>query len=191
MKVHPRRLPIIVPALLGALLIGCMTVLAAPFLRNPELQEMLQSLATIDRVRVSVHRLPPELRRRQMTREAVRKQLEQSLERGGVRVVETGVAPRVELLLVVATDPDVAGALAFNVRLMVHQTVLVDRLQRRLTVPTFADFVVGIEPEAEMTATVRSSIDVLAEKLTRAIRAATAVVGRQPGNVSENVHLKP
>ncbi|MAE62931.1 MAG: hypothetical protein CMJ18_01555 [Phycisphaeraceae bacterium] len=168
-----------------------MTVLAAPFLRNPELQEMLQSLATIDRVRVSVHRLPPELRRRQMTREAVRKQLEQSLERGGVRVVETGVAPRVELLLVVATDPDVAGALAFNVRLMVHQTVLVDRLQRRLTVPTFADFVVGIEPEAEMTATVRSSIDVLAEKLTRAIRAATAVVGRQPGNVSENVHLKP
>ena len=191
MKVHPRRLPIIVPALLGALLIGCMTVLAAPFLRNPELQEMLQSLATIDRVRVSVHRLPPELRRRQMTREAVRKQLEQSLERGGVRVVETGVAPRVELLLVVATDPDVAGALAFNVRLMVHQTVLVDRLQRRLTVPTFADFVVGIEPEAEMTATVRSSIDVLAEKLTRAIRAATAVVWRQPGNVSENVHLKP
>ncbi len=124
---------------------------AAPILPgSPRLNDKIKSLAGLQKLRVSVAKLPGPVADAGLSAGSVRRRAESRLGEAGFNIVEDREAPELRLTIYHAEDPVCADAFAFCVRLAVHQTVRLERLDAPLRLETYNDQAVGMDAEDEM-----------------------------------------
>ena len=77
--------------------------------------------------------------------------------------------PQVEVHLVSITDQNIPDAVGFMAILSVTQPVMVERLERRLYVPTYSHYTVGIERLEKLAEVVEYSVDRLVLRLQKRV----------------------
>ena len=132
---HHHRFSVLLILLLAA------PLLAAPYLlKPPKLPGELISLRGIREVQVAVDTLPEALKNHHFNRVAVGDLFSERLRSEGLELIDddeagAGVA-QIVVQFFTADDHDQPGAMALTLILALHQEVLVERLERRIVVPT-------------------------------------------------------
>jgi len=127
--------------LLIVLLLLVLPAQAAPILpQKPKLPGELIILSGLNRLQVVIEALPEEISRGRFTRDTIGDVLKSRLRKDGFQVAEEAAEgrniPRLVAQLFVATDADQPESVAMTLILALHQEVLLERLERRITVPT-------------------------------------------------------
>ena len=104
--------------------------------------------------------------------EAFRDELEET----GIRIVEDRDAPLAKLILFEVEDSDQPQALGIGVILAVHQTVKLERLNRRLTIPTYTTTKVFITNEEDAAARLEPVLRDVIRHFTRTVEQANRVM---------------
>jgi hypothetical protein len=136
--------------------------MAAPFLATEKSMtgEDL-SLARIDRLRLIVASVPDPIKKRGVNREELEGLSRRALAGAGIHVVDDWdeSVPTLELLVLVADDEKAAPeAQAFCVYLTFKQRVLVERIDRKLDLPTWSTLDMKVKAPHEVARSAREAI---------------------------------
>lgn len=130
-----------------------------------ELPANIRSLRHLVRVRLRIEPMPEQLAALGVTAAAIEKNWVKVLQRGGIVVVDGEDAdqkvPELRLFIYEIMDPAFPDAVAFSGALTVRQWVTVDRLDQSMRLPTYRDYLVGLETRKN----VKSSVDRTLQRL--------------------------
>lgn len=160
------------------LFVFSMVLNAAPMLsrRQTSSSDVIRSLANIDRLRIAVD-VVPEFVGAGITIEEVERHLQRELEKSGIEIVGEGGA-NVPTLLVrayVVTDDQVPDGITFAYYLRLYQDVHVERLQKRLVVPTFRLMLLHLEHRDAFADQAIKALDQIVDQFIAAVGSASEV----------------
>lgn len=138
------------------------------------------SLAGLEQVRLDIKPIPRQLAAQQITVNLLRKRAVAALGNRELEVVEDSDAPTLEFTILEVSDPAVPGALAFSTRLSLFQNAQVDRLDRKLVVPTYTTSNISIDLNQKVKETFALSIEQVLERFSDAVRVGTLAVTGKP-----------
>ena len=156
-----------------AVLIPVWWCIAAPILpKSTLLPDDVLSLAGLTGVRIEVEQLPRVLEEQDITIEMIEDEIRRALKGANITVVDDTEGPKLAIMLGAATDQRVPDAMGLNIRVNLYQMVTVERLNRRLYVPTFTTVLVGLEDNDNVSEAVAGGVNWAISKFLRAVQSA-------------------
>ncbi len=151
--------------------------LAAPILpARPDFSDENLSLGGVKRVRLQIHRISKSLQDVGISQRDLDEAFRDELKETGIRIVEDRDAPLAKLILFEVGDSDQPQAMGIGVILAVHQTVKLERLGRRLTIPTYTTTKVFITNEENAAARLEPVLRDVIRHFTRTVEQANRVL---------------
>ena len=164
-------------AVLGVFAVLCVGAPFLPVQRN--VPDAMVSLASLTSVQLRVLPVSRDLVERGVTERLIRTRLETALARMQIGIEVSPDAPTLEITATSVAEPAIPDALAFNVRLLLYQSAHVDRVGRKLVVPTFADFNVSLDRSGKIKETALLALDEMLERFKFVVKSATRQVEQE------------
>jgi hypothetical protein len=137
--------------------------LSGPLLPKPsrQLPGSWESLANISRIRLVIFDMSAELKRKDITADAVKKDWQQKLLDAGFKIASEKDLPSLELSVVAATDEAMEGNVLVIQTLVFQQTAHFERLGRDLVVPTYSHAISTMEPAQKVPPVINRNLATL------------------------------
>ena len=137
-----RPIYLLVASILAVLFTTTVWMAAEPIIeRNPKLPDEALSLRGLKKVRVAVDAVPEEVN---FSEAQIMEILRDALDDAGIKVSDDPKLPKFVVSVAVQKDPEDPEIIAFAIVPSVYQSVTVDRLDQRLTIPTFSGMTLGV-----------------------------------------------
>ena len=140
------------------------------------LPDAVISLAHLKEVRLEITPVSQVLVELDVTDDLIRSKLEEILQEMGIAIVEDKDTPILEIMTIGVAEPAIADGLAFNMRLLLHQHIYIERLEQHLTVPTFSDFNVSLDRNDNIRNTAILTLDHLLTRFKHMVGRASRTV---------------
>ncbi|MAE64306.1 MAG: hypothetical protein CMJ18_08530 [Phycisphaeraceae bacterium] len=152
-----KRTPAVAASIAIAFAIG-LAAWASPILPPKRvISDLTISVANVRQVFLDIKDLPEAMTDLGFKREKIFEKWSEQLERSGLGLVqERELAPTLVLVPTIITDSDAPGYNSFLLYLAVQQPVDVPSIESTLRLPTYSDFVIGLESDD----TLQEAIDI-------------------------------
>ncbi len=160
----------------AAAFILALTALAAPLIpEKASLPPPIRSLRNIKQLRIEIGQLPEAFRSAGMAADKIKDDWTTKLRDAGFEIVQSEEAPKLSLSAFIVLDDDVPDARGYVFYVALDQNVQVARLDNEaLPLPTYTDFIVGVESETSMDAEIQSGVAKLLDNFTNRCAMASA-----------------
>ena len=162
-------------AVVTAAFLMAATAVAAPVL--PEVKPLkgdVQSLAGIERVRIEIDLDSSILDLKDKVAERLSKKFRTMLREGGLKFTETDIdAPLLRIAMQTQTAADLPGAVVVMYHVSLTQEVLIERLGKKVTLPTFSLIHSTLVPQKRLVRELDRPAGRLVSRLIGEIRRAT------------------
>jgi hypothetical protein len=138
-----------------------------------DVSDEAMTMSGIERIQIQVAEIPTLLQELGIKKKRVRALLQSHLVASGIKVDEDPDLPRLSLLLVVGDDPTKPDDLAMTVIVAVHQKVLLERLNLRLTAPTVSLSKASLVSRRDASRKLGGEVLAVVDQLVRIIQIAT------------------
>jgi hypothetical protein len=158
----------------GVVLTAAFVAWSAPIISAPRITDEVMSLAKLDRIKLVV---APGLDTVGLDPKEIRDQWSKRLEKQGIQVVgkrdDSAVTLNVVLILLEdATVPDAKGVVTFAI---VEQPATVDRIEKKLVIPTYTTYTARLKASDKITRAAREALDELLNNFLRRVKLTTTL----------------
>ena len=147
------RRSIVIAFILGLAVSGSVALLtrAAPMPpARPKLHDQIRSLAKLTSLELRIDPMDAAIRETGIESATIHRIWSKRLKEAGFKITEGKGDPVLAFTVSTVTDKAVPGGIAFNPYLSLSQRVHIDGIEKRLTVPTFVEIIVGLEPRENL-----------------------------------------
>lgn len=156
------------------LILAGLSVWAAPLLpQRLHLTDEIRSLARLERVELNIAHISPTLREVGVDAIAVRESWKQRLEDAGVAIEESDDLPKLQLVGTALLDKGTPDSIGYCFIISLEQGVEVDRLNQKLSLPTWTGVYTGMKHSDEIAEELDRLLSRIIEEFVYRIELAT------------------